>query len=178
MTLGELHSKLQDLTLGDLGEDLFGYLQRFFQDDKTKDTMIWLNQHQNYDLQQWRDGSPKPIYSPRTLDKRELFGFFIPSSKRYVAHETGELFRSMGVLVTPDSVAIVSTTDSSIASDVDFMEGGTQVYGIEGDTHIEDYFEMYDPERNTLGLSEESFATLRDEMINSVLTQLKAYLNG
>lgn len=178
MTLGELHSKLQDLTLGDLGEDLFGYLQKFFQDDETKDRMLWLNQHQNYDLQVWRDGTEKPTYSPFTLNKREIYGFFIPSSKKYVAHESGELFRSMGVLVTSDSVAIVSTTDSTIAGNVDFMGGETQVYGIYGDDHIEEYFDRYDPEGNTLGLTEESFATLRDDMINSVLTQLKAYLNG
>ena len=178
MTLKELHSKLQDLTLGDLGKDLYGYLQKFFSMQETKDRMLWLNQSQNYDQQVWRDGTVKPVYAPATLAKREAWGFFIPTSKKYVAHETGELFRSMGVLVTPDSVAIVSTTDASIAEDIDFMEGTTQVWGIEGDTHIEDYFSLYDPEGKTLGLTDENFETLRDDMVNSVLTQLKAYING
>lgn len=178
MTLNELHGKLQDLTLGDLGEDLYGYLQKFFSMKETKESMLWLNQHQNYEQQVWRDGTPKPVYSAPTLEKREAWGFYIPSSKRYTAHETGELFRSMGVLVTPDSVAIVCTTDSSIAEDIDFMEGTTQVWGIEGDTHIDEYFSLYDPDGKTLGLTEESFATLRDDMVNSVLTQLKEYFNG
>lgn len=178
MNLDELDRKLQDLTLGDLGEDLFIYLERFFNSDETKDRMIWLNQHQNYDLQVWRDGTAKPTYAPYTIEKRRLLGYYIPASKAYVAHETGELFRSMGVLVTHEGVSIVSTTDSSICADIDFMEGSTQVYGIEGDAHIEDYFELYDPNKDTLGLTDESFDTLRDDMVNSVLTQLKAYING
>lgn len=178
MNLDELDRKLQDLTLGDLGEDLFTYLERFFNSDETKDRMIWLNQHQNYDLQVWRDGTAKPIYHPQTIEKRRYFGFYIPASKKYVAHESGELFRSMGVLVTHEGVSIVSTTDATICADIDFKEGTTQVYGIEGDSHIEDYFEKYDPDRETLGLTDESFATLRDDMVNSVLTQLKAYING
>lgn len=178
MNLNELDRKLQDLTLGDLGEDLFIYLERFFSSDETKDKMIRLNQHQNYDLQVWRDGTAKPVYSPQTIEKRNRLGFYIPASKEYVAHETGDLFRSMGVLVTHEGVSIVSTTDSTICADEDFMEGSAQGGGIGDYSHIEYYFDEYDPSRNTLGITDESFATLRDDMVDSVLTQLKAYING
>lgn len=175
MTLGELHRKLSDITLNDVGVDLFDFLQDFFARQETKERIIYLNQAQNYERQLWRDGSAKPQYSPTTLSKRERWGFYIPSSKQYTAHETGELFRSMGVVVTHEYVAVVVDRNNSLG--IDFMEDGV-VYAFEGDEHIEDYFELYDPNGDTLGLTDESFEELREDMINSVLEKLKAYING
>ena len=115
----------------------------------------------------------------RTFDTGEArgLGLLHPLIQEICRTRNGELFRSMGCWLLRfryDSLY----TDSSIAEEIDCLEGTSQVWGIEGDTHIEDYFDLYDPEGNTLGLTEESFETLRDDMVNSVLTQLKAYING
>lgn len=171
----ELEARLDNITFGDLGEDLFGYLQDFFSQDEVKDRMIYLNQEQLYEHQITSYSAKTPRYSPYTIRRKGENNLKVATNFLY--HETGELYRSMGVLVGPESVQIVSTNDTSITLNEDFMEGTMVSMG--EDEHIEDFWNIYDPERKGLGLTDENFLSLKEDIDGFVRERLKNYIvNG
>lgn len=185
--LERLKDALENITFGDMGAgssfcDLYLLLQKFFEQQSSKEALVRSVQENNYNKQIWTDdgrAEGKPLYSPYTIDKRRAIGYYIPASKQWVAHETGQLFHSMGLLVTPNGVSVVAVPNGGEpALDIDFMESTTSVWGIDEDTHIEDYFELYDPDCKTLGLTDENIESLMGEMKEFVLNGLKEYFKN
>lgn len=178
MDIDTLDAKIADITLGDLGFDLYLVLSHFFSQEEVKERMVYLNQSQLYEHTILADGTPTPKYAISTLEKRAKNGMSI-SPGNYHYHEYGELFRAMGVKIADDGVMMVcEPNNSSVALNEDFMEGSRTVMGIEGDAHIEDFFHLYDANREGLGLTEENLLTLREDMVEYVQKELRDYING
>ena len=167
--------------------DLSLSLAEWFKRQDVKEHIVYLVQHQNYDNTEWvRLGTktPKPNYAPSTLQKRKDWGLYTNPSKRYMGHEYGDLFRSMDVKVDTEGIMVISDPNGGLGED--FMEGNGNMgtfHEEEGaDTHIEQYFEQYDPERNTLTLTDESFALvfgeIREGVIDSMRNQIRNCING
>lgn len=175
--LGALEAKIADLTFGELGFDFFLVLSHFFSQQEIMDRMVYLNQSQLYNGT-LADGSTTPAYSPLTIEKRRSWGLRI--TPNYTYHEFGDLYRSMGVKVGDDGVMLICDPNSSEGMvGTDFMGDTTQSMSIEGDTHIEDMFNIYDPNREGLGLTEENLLTLREDMVAYVQDELRNFiLNG
>lgn len=166
--------------------DLSLSLAEWFKRQDVKEHIVYLVQHQNYDRTEWvHEGQlqAKPPYAQYTLDKRKTWGLYTNPSKLYMGHEFGDLFRSMDVAVDAEGIMVISDPNGGLGED--FMEGNgsaTMAHPEENDNHIDMYFEQYDPERDTLKISDENFAIvfgeIREGVIDSMRNQIRNCING
>ena len=172
-----LANKLEEVTIGGGGfGDMYIFLQRFFDRSDVREAMVRLNQEMHYEHGAWSDGVEKQTYSPYSLLEREDKGLYTSPSEQWLAHFNGALFRSMGLHIGSDYVEITAGTNNPDAIGYDAYPDNPYP---DEPGHIEAYFRMYDPERYTLGLRDEDFQEqIVPLMIDSLITQLKDYLNG
>lgn len=170
MTLDELKNTLTSLT----PEALFPYLANYFNQREVKELMVELNQEQLFGKQILNNGDYTPDYAPYTIEKRRKAGYSLLPTMSYHYHETGDLFRSMGVKVSPDSVEITagSSNPDALGMDMGFGVGG----GEQG--HIESMFSLHDEERLGLGLTEENFAQLMEGVRDAMVQGIKESIDG
>lgn len=177
--LSELIGKVEDITLGEMplqykGGDMFQYLEEFFLLDEVQEAMITYNQEQMFDFNSNRNGRRIGNYANETSEYKRHVG--LPSVE-FTLYESGSFYRSMGVVVGSEAVAIVSDIENALGLDT-VNHWGTPA-AIEM-SHIYEMFESWDENRLVLGLTDDNFDTFASEgeqdLRGFVLRKLKNYL--
>lgn len=181
MTIDALTSLIGGIT----PQNLFPFLAAYFNQREVQERMVELNQKQLYEEQIDHNGNYTPDYEAYTIDKREVYGYSLVPRKAYHYHETGDLFRAMGVQVGEDFVAIVCSSNNPYALDIDtgttnespaYTGYAKPSHGEEG--HIEAMFDFYDTERDGLGLTEENFSEFMEGMKEAIVVGIKNVISG
>lgn len=147
---------------------------QFFSQDYVKDAIITEVQRQSINGL-WSDDTNKPEYAEYTYAKREE-NDYTPWSTGYTGHESGALFRSMDVFVEEDSFKIISEEGwgrgMDILNETRFGEGGPG--------HIQWYFDLYDEEGKTLGLTPQKLVSLLEQLQfkDFVQNEFKTYMQS
>lgn len=133
---------------------------RFFGMDYVKNAIVEEVQRQSINGL-WSDDTNKPEYAEYTYNKREENGY-TPWSTGYTGHESGALFRSMDVFVDKEEGCFKIISEEGWGRGLDILNETR--FGDGEPDHIRWYFELYDEEGKTLGLTSQKLLSLLEEL--------------